>query len=269
VKNIDNKNSLKSSSRIILMILFFEYFIFIISGVSFYSLCHYPYFNIGIDPAYWLFYFAGFPQYILSHIWLAVLCDVLIIAFLLLLIFNPFNNKAGAILFILLFLYYISLSGCLGHKNFQTGFFIVMIPFIFKENRNKKIAFESIRYFLLFYYLSASLLKLSNGGLFEIPHFSEVLQNQFLPYYTEGHQGWRTMLNVFLINNHKLGFLLYFSSFVVEFSVVIGFFTKKYDQYLFLMLMAFHLFNWMLMDIAPIGQLSFISILLLSKKIFD
>ena len=252
--------------RILFCIVLFEFLLFIFSGVSFSFLHADPFFSLGADPASWIVYGLNIPQFIIGHHWIGFSLDAGIILLLLLLIRNPFNNRIALGLLVLLFIFYISLMGYLTHRNYQFGFFVVFIPFIFRKDINKFFAFEATRYFLLFFYFSAAFLKLSNNSLFDHAHFSHMLSTQFTPYFVESNTGLRTDINLYLINHVQASYALYLSSFLIEFIVVIGFFTKRFDKWLAILLLAFHFMSWLIMDIAPFGQIGFICLLFLSKS---
>ncbi|MFT3912002.1 MAG: hypothetical protein QM737_21435 [Ferruginibacter sp.] len=251
--------------RILFFVVLFEYALFIFSGVSFSSLNGDRFFDLGPDPAFWLIYGLKLPQFITGHYWLGIFLDALIVLLLLLFIRNPYNNKMALLLFLLLFLFYTFLMGYLTHRNYQVGFFVVFIPFIFKKDINKHFAFDAVRYFLLFFYLSAAWLKFFNGSLSDPAHFSHMLSSQFSAYFIEDNTGVRTNINLYLIAHPKVGYTLYLGSFFIELATCIGFFTKRFDKWLALLLLSFHFMNWLIMDIAPFGHLAFISLLFLSN----
>ncbi|MEO8770296.1 MAG: hypothetical protein ABI402_09435 [Ferruginibacter sp.] len=252
--------------RILFCIVLFEFVLFIFSGVSFSFLHGDPFFSLGADPASWIVYGLNIPQFIIGHQWAGLSLDALTILLLLLLIRNPFNNKVALGLLILLFLFYISLMGYLTHRNYQFGFFVVFIPFIFRKDIDKFFAFEGIRYFLLFFYFSAAFLKLSNNSLADPAHFSHMLSTQFTPYFVEANTGLRTSINLYFINHIQVSFALYLSSFLIELIVIAGFFTKRFDKWLAILVLAFHFMSWLIMDIAPFGQAGFICLLFFSKS---
>lgn len=263
-EDLINEN-VKRKIRLIGCLLLLEYLVFIISGVSFSYLYGNSFFNLGLDPTSWLFFYSYISQFIASNRWAGILMDSGIIILLLLFIKNPLRNRIAIALFLLLLCYYVTLMGYLTHQNFQIGFVIVMIPFMFKGKKNVSFAFDASRYFLLFFYFSAGFLKLYYYSLSHPEQFSHSLASQFTPYYLEGNTGIRTDLNLYLIHHTKVSYLLYIGSFVVEFITVIGFFTKKFDKWLALILLLFHCCTWLIMDIGAIGQLSFICLLFLSN----
>lgn len=258
--------TLTNKLRIIFSIVLLEYLLFVFSGVSFSFLHGNGFFSIEADPAFWIFYLARIPQFITANQWAGILLDSTIVSLLLLFIRNPFDNRIAIILFILLLLFYVTLMGHLAHHNYQFGFVILFIPFMFKKDMNKSFAFEAIRFFLLFFYVSAALLKLWSNALTNEFHLSHLICGQFTPYYLEANTGLRTDANLFLITHPAFSYALYFASVILELVVIIGFFTNRFDKWLVVLILAFHFSNWFLMDIAPFGQIAFVCMLFLSKK---
>lgn len=251
--------------RILFCVVLFEYVLFIFSGVSFSFLTGDRFFIFGVDPAAWLVYIINIPQFITQHHRMGLLLDGLVLFLLLVFIFDPLKHRVAQILFLLLFLFYITLTGYLTHRNYQVGFFMVFFPFIFKKDINKSIAFEAIRYFILLFYVTAAILKLSGKSIFVPEHFSHMLSSQFSLYFLEGNTSLRTNLNLYLVEHPYAAYSLYIGSFLIELSAMIGFFTKRFDKWIAILLIVFHFMSWLIMDIAPFGQIGFLSLLFFSK----
>ena len=260
------KIDIKSKLRILLSILFVEYIIVLFSDISFSSLNGDSLFSIGIDPFFWVVYIAKFPQTILKHEWIAFLCDACIILSFIFLMYNPYKNKIAMVLFCLLLIFYMTYMGLISSRNYMTGFFLVLLPFIFRENKNKQISFEAMRYFLLFFYFSAALIKVQQKDIYGVHYFSNILINQLTPYYLEQNLSIRTDVNLYLIAHPSFSRILFFSGTILELIPLIGFFTKRFDTYLAIIILIFHFSNWFIMDIAPIGQIAFICTLFYSNK---
>jgi hypothetical protein len=246
----------------LILLVFIEFLILLVSGVGYTSISHAPYFNIGVDPLYWIFYGLFIPQTIIKYPLIASILDFATLGFLLIALIK-FNEKWIGFTFFLLILYYVTLTGYLGHRNFQSGFVWVLFPLMFKSEKNKMFAFEALRYWILFYYTSSAIFKFFGDGVFNTNHLGNILTQQFLPYFIEHNLGVRTLINSYLVNYKNMAQLLFFGAIILEMSTFIGFFTKKYDKLIGFFLFAFHLFNWLLMDISPFGQLSILSIFFL------
>ena len=258
MKEPTNSKQENNFRRGLFSIILIEFLIFVFYGVSFQGLHHVAYFNFGIDPVYWLFFLLQIPQFIFSHHEMGLILDMIILLLLIYSVFIKVNKFITWSLFILLMLYYVCLTATLGHRNYQTGIFLLIIPFLFTNPLNRKFAFEGVRYFFIFFYFSSGIFKVFNHGIFEPMLMSTTLKVQFIPYFIETNLSWRTSLNLFLIKHTYITYLLYCVSVFIESFFVIGFFTKKWDYILGLLLMCFHFSNWVVMDIAPIGQLSVI-----------
>lgn len=253
-------------SKSLFFIILIEYLLFIFSGVSFQGLYHVAYFNFGIDPVYWFFFLLQIPQFIYSHQLIGWMLDVSISTLLLYTIFIKEKKLIIWTIFGLLMLYYVSLTAALGHRNYQTGFFISIIPFLFSNAINRKYAFETIRYFYIFFYFSSGIFKIINQGIFEPTIMTTTLKQQFIPYFLEFNLSWRTTLHLFLIKHWIVSFILFCTTVVLECIFVIGFFTKKWDYVFGMLLICFHLSNWIIMDISPIGQFSVVFYFLLGNR---
>ena len=247
------------TTKQLILLVSMEFLIFLISGVGYSSICKAPYFNIGVDPFYWIFYGLYIPQTILKYPIIASVLDFATIGLLILSLFK-FNEKWIRYAVLLLMLYYASLTGYLGHRNYQSGFVLVLMPLMFKSEKNKMFAFEFLRYWILFFYTSSAIFKIGGDGIFNPNHLSSIFSNQLLPYYVEQNMGVRSSVNSFLNNFKNITQLLFLIAIIFEIFSVVGFFTKKYDKLIGICLISFHLFNWLLMDISPIGQWSVLSI---------
>ena len=124
---------IKTPARLLGCLLLLEYVIFIFSGTSFSFLTNDTFFSLPADPAFWVFFGSGISQFIISHHWLGLLLDISILLLLLSFAYNPSKRWIAFALCVLLFIFYITLMGYLTHRNYQFGFFLVLIPFIFKQ----------------------------------------------------------------------------------------------------------------------------------------
>ncbi len=252
--------------RIILSILLVEVLIYFFSGIHTAAFVKNSFIAFEQDPLLWMIYFTGLPQFILSNIYLCYFIDVAILLLLLALILKPLQNWIAITLLILLFIFYTIFTGHLAHRNYQSGYLLILLPFIFANVKRKQIVFEFTRYFLLFFYVSAAYFKLKSGSVFSADHLNHAVVNQFTPYFLEQSYSIRTNFNLYLITHNQFATFLYIGATILELSATIGFFTKRFDTYLAVFFLLFHFANWFIMDIAPFGQIAFICTLFFSKK---
>lgn len=252
--------------RIILAILFLEVLIYFFCDLHPSSFYKNTFIGFEQDPLLWFVYFTGLPQRLLNQIYILYVFDYSILLLMIAVIIKPLNNWYAVLLLILLFIFYSILTAHLGHRNYQSGYLFVLFPFIFRKLKNKQIVFEFTRYFLLFFYVSAAFFKFKSGSIFHTEHLSLAITNQFTPYFLELSNSVRTSFNLFLITHHNFAQTMYVGAVIFEFSMIIGFLTKRYDHYLAVTILIFHLTNWFIMDIAPVGQIAFICTLFFSRK---
>lgn len=256
-----------STEKLVYFFVTIEMLIIILSGVGFHSLMHAPFFNIGIDPIFAFFFGLGIPQFIVANQWLGFVLDGLII-------FIPFCIALGyskqilkiSVFFILL-IYYCTLTGYLGHRNFQSGFVFVTLPFLFRSQESSLFMKSILRYWILFFYFSAGLFKIMSAEFYQVDYFSQTIANQFLPYFAEDNLNWRTSLHLWILSHPGIAYLLYAVATLLETSLFLGFFTRKFDKYYLIFIMSFHAISWILLDIAPWGQLSLVIYLLNTNQL--
>ena len=252
--------------RIIIAILFVEVLVYFFCNIRIAAFQQNTFIGFEQDPLLWLIYFTGLPQFTVGNIFISYFIDVSILLLLTALIFKPSNKWLALVLFIFLFLFYCIFTAHLGHRNYQSGYLLVLLPFLFVREKNKQIVFEFTRYFLLFFYVSAAYFKINSGSIFNPDHLSHAVTNQFTPYFLEQSYSLRTSFNLILITHNNFAQFLYFGATIFELIVIVGFFTKRYDHYLATAILIFHCINWFIMDIAPVGQIAFICTLYFSRK---
>ena len=252
--------------RIIVAILLTEICLYFISGIHLVSLQGNTFISFEQDPLLWFVYFTGVPQFILGNSLLCYVINSSILLLLIILILNPLNRWVALVLAILLLIFYSIFTAHLGHRNYQSGYLFVLLPFLFAKRKNRQIVFEMTRYFLLFFYVSAAFFKIQSGSLFSGDHFSHAVINQFTPYFLEQSFSVRTYFNLYLLTHPYFSQSIYVIAALCELLLIIGFFTKKFDRQLALLILIFHFVNWFIMDIAPIGQIAFICTLFYSNK---
>ncbi len=256
----------QKSERIIFIALLLEYVWICLSGGGFSSLANAPLFSIGVDPFFAFFYYLQIPQFILRHSFVCISLDLIIIALCLFVLFlKRFQIFILSFLLLILCIHYITLTGYIGHRNFQSGYVWICLPFLFSKEKNRNLIWEFLRYYIIFFYTSASFLKVYYGGIFDSNYVQHILSSQLLPYYAEGNHSWVTSINSYLIKHKGFAHFLYVGGWLIELLPVIGFFTKKYDWILFSLLLLFHFINWIIMDIAPIGQITLLLSFILLK----
>lgn len=254
--------------RIVFGMLCCEWLIIWFSGAGFSGLTGNTFFSLGVDPLAWLPFMAGIPQWLTGHAWAGILADLLIALGILAACINPMRSGWAKTMMAACLLWYLTLTAYLGHRNFQSGIFLAWFPYLFSQQDSKQMAWDALRYFVLFFYFSAGIFKILEGQWLQPNHMSDILKAQFIPYYLEGQSGIKVTVNQFLAEKPGLNNWLFNLSVLVELLPAIGFFTHRFDRFIGFGLIAFHLANWFLMDIAPIGHLSLLILFFAQKGPF-
>lgn len=263
-----NERNFIRGYRWLLLLLAAEYLIIQLSGVGLHEVSGDALFSINADPVAWFPFLLNIPELFLLNRITGWIIDIAFFMVICLMIREPGKQLYGIAGCILGFLFFVTMMSRHIHWNFQEGIFIVLFPLCFSSFKSKSLAFEAMRYFLIFFYASAGILKLQYGAVFHPEHFSHMLPGQFGPYFLEGNLGWRTSLHLYLVNHPIASYLMYLAGTLLELFAIIGFFTKRFDRWIAVAILAFHLADWVIMDIAPFGQLAFICTLFLSYHLY-
>jgi hypothetical protein len=132
------------------------------------------------------------------------------------------------------------------------------ITFLVSTPKTFRLLIEGLRYFFLFFFVSAGVWKIVNGGLFNPDQMSGVLLYQHAYLLSSSPGYWQTEMIEWLITHKAIGFTLYVLATLLELVFVIGFFTKKYDHLLIVAFIVFVVFDHLLMRIPYYELLPFL-----------
>ncbi len=153
--------------------------------------------------------------------------------------------------------------------NFNQHFFIqwLFFPIVFApaDKKTFMLLFEGLRYFFLYFFVSAAIWKLAQGGLFNISEMSGVLLYQHKELLSSSPGYWQSNFILYLIQQPTLSYLLYLSAALLELSFLIGFFKKKYDRLLLVLFIVFLLMDHLIMRI-PYYEISPLALTLVFSK---
>ena len=205
--------------------------------------------NPGIDNTYWLFHLLYIPQILMEYNLLKYIIDFFILFFTFISLVSYIKRPSAISLFVVLFIYLITVQSYTANQNkTSVALLLMIIPFMVKQE-NFFYIWEALRYYLLFMIGSSGIYKLINGALFSPGHFSDVLFLQHTDLMVMNPDHFSLVLSKPFIENSFLGFLAFFLVFLVQTSFIVGFFTKKYDKLLFVLLYGFFIFTYLFVRI--------------------
>jgi hypothetical protein len=143
----------------------------------------------------------------------------------------------------------------------------LLFPFLFmmKDVRSFYYVFHGIRYFFLYFFVSAAFWKIYEGGLFNLGQMSHLLLYQHKEQLVSSPDHWYTGMIYWLVNNPSLSYLLYLLSTLMELVFIIGFFTRRFDRGLIRLFLIFILADIIVMKINYFEVLPFLLALYYSR----
>jgi hypothetical protein len=198
---------------------------------------------------YWAFLWSGLNKFLFSQSFILIFIDILLFVSCIAMIAKPRWNYFAILFIAFIWLYQFLYYQILSYQPFGIGLLFAAIPFMFSSEKKYKLSFEACRYFLCGLYFLGGILKLKNGGIFQISHMSDSLKITVTDFMLQNPSSTKAVLISFLIHHEIISWTLYALVTFMELSFLIGFLTKKYDGLLIFLFFTFHLGNTLIMDI--------------------
>lgn len=146
-----------------------------------------------------------------------------------------------------------------------TPWLLFPILFMTVDLKNFYFIFHALRYFFLYFFVSAAVWKFVQEGIFNPQQMSAILLYHHKEYIASSPAGWYTSFTYWLINHAHLSYILYAGATLLELTFITGFFTRKFDKALAAGFIFFLLLDHFIMRI-PYWEMSpFLLTLLYSK----
>jgi hypothetical protein len=109
-----------------------------------------------------------------------------------------------------------------------------LLSFLFWTNREDRFyrLLAGCRYYFLYIFFSAAIWKLARGAVFNVEEMSRILLVHHSDLLSGPCDSWSCRGYLFLIGHPGLSWCLYAAGVLLEFSFVIGFFTRRWDRVL-------------------------------------
>jgi len=201
-----------------------------------------------VDPTFWIMHLLHIPEFISSHFYIAWLFDILLFTLCILTIIFP-QKKWLIGSFIILYFNYFIIFNSFGahHTHALIPVLIAPVPFLFSR-KTFFYLWEALRYFLLFSYAAAFIWKLFRFSWLNKNQGILILKKNLTPYlYFNPHTSLANIYQWFL-NNPATTNCVFLCGFILEGLFIVGFFTKKYDKYLFFISIILPVGFWFLAD---------------------
>ena len=100
--------------------------------------------------------------------------------------------------------------------------------------------FYLIRFYVVFIYVSAGLYKLFRGSMFYKDQMIAIIEQTQLDFLLNEPGHWHAHLFSWVLEHPNVGVFLFASATVLELLFIVGFFTFKWDKFLFATAMLLH-----------------------------
>ena len=206
-----------------------------------------------VDPVVWLTHLFSTPD-LIAHPTVSLIMDILV-AFLPVVIlyriyFDKKVNKLVAFHSILFGLYVLFIY-CFPTLSIRKYLGLILIPIAFIFNSEKRYFkyLELMRFYVIFIFTSASLWKIIRGVAWDSSHMQLSLKAQHIDNFVNWPDHYITKILTFFIDNPTFCSVLMLAAVITQFTFAIGFFTKKYDKLLAVLLLIFILTDYLVMRI--------------------
>lgn len=205
------------------------------------------------DYTYWIYRFIRFPEMVVQNRAGAILFDCLLVISTIWNLFTAANNRIIVLLSALAWTVYgITYNSYACHFMHNTGG-IMLLPYVFlvKKEKDFSLAWDGARYFCLYIYADAFLYKaILAGNLYYFPMGVEIIKTNQAPFMLQNPASVLTHVFSFFITHPGLSYAGFAGMVLLQGSMIIGFFTKKWDRLLFIVPILFHLINYFFVDVS-------------------
>lgn len=186
-----------------------------------------------VDITYWIFHLLKIPDFITHNYFAASCFDSLLFITCILSFLFPGRRIFITSFFILYFTYYIIFNSySTQHTHSKAGMLLATIPFMVPDKMFYYL-WEATRYFTLFIYTDAFLWKLLRFSIFKKDHGSLVIKKNFAGFLYYNSNSYLANSFKWLLEHPVIIQTIFLAGFMLEGCFIIGFFTKRFDKYLF------------------------------------
>lgn len=208
-----------------------------------------PLFNPELDNTFWLFLATGIPNYIINHPFWATIIDISLVILAFLGYVRQDRVKITWLFLILFFIQSITLEAYgSSHSKTVICIFITLFPFCFRNDIWIRL-WEFARYYVLYVMLHSTIAKIYYGGLFEPHEMTNILKHQHAELFALAPNGLHARWIQFWLNHPGFTDFLYFMIVLTQAIYTVGFFTKKFDKLLAVIMLIFSILTYVFMRI--------------------
>lgn len=208
----------------------------------------------GSDNTFWLLHILNVPQFLLNHYWAGLIFDILLTCSCLICAIIPQQRLFTWLSVIGVWILYIAYCSSAGKHYAQIGYLLAPLPFLALKDHKFNLLWNLFRYWVCFLYVSAGLYKIYYGGFGYSHNMSHILMQDNAEWFVFNRLGLQFSAIDYLVQHPGISQWLYRTSAIIDLSLLIGFFTRRFDKWLLTALLVFHLGNFFLLHIPFVEQ---------------
>jgi hypothetical protein len=194
------------------------------------------------DLTFWLFELLGIPQGLTGSYGLALAFDLSLTVSAALMLVRPQWVWSARVYSVLILVYFIVQTTYANHHYRPIiGLVVAGLPFTFVSLDRFNWMLQGLRYYILFVYTSAGLYKIFRGSWFNVDQMTGIIENTQLELFLAAPDGWHAQLFGWLLQHQNVSWLLFLLATVLETVFILGYFTRRYDVWLFATAMSLHI----------------------------
>lgn len=245
--------------------------------IVFYTVFFYRLYNgvllCQLEPLFWvvrddifsfLFLQTGIPQWLVLHPAAYLVFDMVFYltpaAFLAVVIVNKRSVPHAAFVMLVVNWLYIQTYTLYPTSSVTLYIAWLLFPVVFLV-RNEvlfRLLLQGLRYFFLYFFFSAGIWKIVNGGMFNPLQMSAVLLEQHKDILAASGEWWMKEWMSWLVAHPEVSYTLYLLAACLELSFVVGFFSRRYDGLLAVLYVFFLIGDHLVMRIPYYETLPFL-----------
>jgi hypothetical protein len=202
-----------------------------------------------VDITYWGMHWLGIPEFITGHFAVACLFDIALFASCILSFMYPEKRLYIWSFIILYFIYFITFNTFgAHHTNHKIGFLVIAIPFVVSDYKSFNFLWQGLRYFLLFAYADAFLWKFFRLAWLHADQGLLIMKKNVAAFLYFEPDTLQAGLYRWLLQHPALVNGAYTAGMIMEGLFIVGFFTRKFDRYLFALAILLPTGFWLMAD---------------------
>ena len=201
-----------------------------------------------LDPVFWLMHLLRIPELITSYLFLAWFWDIVLFAASIGIIIFPRKKWMIGVFIIFYFVYFIIFNSYGAHHTHSLiPFLITPIAFLFSK-KSFSFAWQGLRYFFLFSYSVAFLWKFFRFSWLQSNQGILIIKKNLTPYLYFNPHTFLADIYFWFLQHPSFVQAFYLSGFILEGVFIVGFFTKKFDRFLFVISLLLPFGFWFMAD---------------------